>query len=185
MTSRHYAQFWDAAHAGQSARDDLTFDSTPPDIQGGAFKIYYIPGDDSSSPDIRPLLSLSRPGIGVGVAGFALLPGPTRVVVLDRDGSTELVSRNVTFSAMQEMAFTFNASAGTIEVSGATIGDGTATGTPWDFGDGIMQIGADYGGSLSANGYVSEPYPVAASLAFLLDDDGALLADDDDAPLLG
>jgi hypothetical protein len=177
MSPRNYLQIfgdvdddegWSPPHA-QTAEDDWRIAATPALIRSGTFRVYYrslyssnFITEAGGEGSRRTLLSVDA-GVD-GVLEFYVYNssggGATSKVVARLDGVV-LVEKEITFSALQEMSFTFDAEAGTVTVSGATTGDGTATGDPWDVADGELRMGGHVTiAGKCARGWVTYPYAV-------------------------
>lgn len=161
-----YFRRTDSFSSSTSARDEMAFDvaDVPRQIFSGAFAISFIPLFASSAIAAAPgvydyILSIAvdADGDNPRTAGLRLTSaGGACVLEWCGDDGAVACSRPLTFSALQEITATLDASAGTLTVTGATTGNGTATAsaawsvTPSDIviggGDHLVLGGGDVSG---------------------------------------
>ena len=189
MAARQYVQILDASDPDQSADDVFTI-AAPVEILRGGFTLYYIPRDDSSYGSDRCLLSVAVSG--GSSHKFMLQPdglGATNLVVQRLSDEVYALVGPLTFSALQELRFDFQAVPGIATVSQATTGNGENNGFAWNLPAAQMRLGGDIDGADVARGYVSLPYalptaelgdegelPVGNLLDFSIADNSSLIA---------
>lgn len=157
--SIRYGQFLDASDPDQGASDVLVFATTPALMRTGpgSFLLYYLPKDDSSYAGTRDLLCISSSPDAWTLQLRQV--GADTFVAIDLGGSDIVTSSPITFSAKQRLTITCNAVAGTIEIAGATTGNGVYMGTPWSLAAATMTLGGLPNGNAMCRGYLSLPYP--------------------------
>lgn len=160
--ARHYAQIWDEAdNTDQTSDDLLVFPSAPPEVRGGVFDIYYIPGQDSDV--VSPAAVLLSIDLTATIWQARLFDGAGAHLFLEVLNPGLLITSNPTeieFDAGDELKFRFDAINGKVTVSGAKAGNGDFTGTGWSLADGPLTLGSHPGATNQANGYISLPYAV-------------------------
>ena len=128
----------------------------PAAIASGRWSVDVIPEFSDTEASAWHMIA-SYSGTILDYFGIERTGGVTYVSVYD--AATLAVRRAITFSREQKMTFTFDCVAGSVTVSGATIGNGTTVGVPWVHVISDVYWGSwTSGASLHFFGKLSEPY---------------------------
>jgi hypothetical protein len=154
--SIQWAHVGDSSYAGQSASDVITWATVPAGLLSGRFTIHYIPDDDSAYANKRVLLSAQTTD---GVLSYEIYRPDGACVGALINGVPFAEVSPITFAIGAKLSFTFDATAGSCTVAGASTGNGTSYGLRWDpTASGGARLGGTISGANVARGYVSLPY---------------------------
>jgi hypothetical protein len=128
--------------------------SVPAAMRSGSFEIAITPRRASTAAADNATETLLA--YGAGTDNRIYFNASNQIVV--RQGGADVVTTGaLTWSADQAITLTFDASAGSVTVAGATTGNGTTTDTSWTMPAGDVQVGNDAALSTAFFGALSEP----------------------------
>ncbi|MHC4647306.1 MAG: phage head spike fiber domain-containing protein [Planctomycetota bacterium] len=134
---------WPSASVPQSLRGRITLD--------------WIPQYNSTIGEHAYLFDFEDNGASPNVHGFYRYINDK--IRIQNVGVATLVESNaLTFSRGQKMSVTIDPVAGSVTVQGATVGNGTVTGTPWATTAGNVWWGMNKTAASQADGLITEPY---------------------------
>lgn len=129
----------------------------PPKLRR-AFTFQWIPSYSNTVSSTRALWDFDLSGASHRVS-IRYHSGNDWIEVYNVTTATSLVNSSaLTFSRGTRMRVTVDPAAGSVEVRGATTGDGKATGTAWETTEGNVWVGAYKTVTSHANSLISEPY---------------------------
>ena len=131
--------------------------SVPDAMKSGRFTIHVCP-HESSADIVASGVDRIFLGFGAGASNTIKFQksGSSAIIRVVQSG-TKLSTSALTWSRSQALTLTFDAAAGTLEVSGATSGDGVHSGTAWTMPAGDMYVGNREGYSLPWSGVMGRP----------------------------
>jgi len=126
----------------------------PAAMRSGAFKITIKPRRASTQANDTSTGTLLA--FGSGLDNRIFINASNEVVV--REGGVDVVTTGaLTWTADLAITLTFDATAGTVVVAGATTGNGTTTTTAWTMPSGDVQVGNDAALGTAFFGSISPP----------------------------
>jgi phage tail P2-like protein len=145
-----------AGSATTRAVDDASVASAsvPAAMRSGSFEIVVTPR--RASTEAADTATETLLAYGAGTDDRIYISGSNEIVVR-QGGANAVTTGALTWSADQAITLTFDASAGSVTVAGATTGDGTTTDTSWTMPAGDVQVGNDAALSTAFFGALSEP----------------------------
>jgi hypothetical protein len=124
----------------------------------GKITFQWIPYADETYPSDRALIEFDESGASNNILVY-YQQSQDKIRVLDQTAVVELaISNSLTFSPRQILTITLDPIEGSVEVSGASSGDGKVIGTPWSTSAGSVFYGIMENTNFQCNGLISEPY---------------------------
>ena len=141
------------------AKDQLYWPSADvPAALRGKITFQWIPGFDSTTGGTWWLWDFDSSGASERHL-MRYLGGNDKITVYNNDTTTEMVASNaLTFAARDKLTVTVDPAEGSVEVTGASGGDGKNTGTGWATTAGNVWAGMSRVASFQTSGLISEPY---------------------------